>query len=75
MGYVYALIAAVLFGANGSVTKLTMEAGLSPAQVTQFRLIGTALIAGAVLFVIERRAFRVPRRQWPVLIVLASIHR
>lgn len=73
MGYVYALIAAVLFGANGSVTKLTMEAGLSPAQVTQFRLIGTALIAGAVLFVIERRAFRVPRRQWPVLIVLGVV--
>lgn len=73
MGYVYALIAAVLFGANGSVTKLTMEAGLSPAQVTQFRLVGTALIAGAVLLIIERRAFRVPKQQWPVLIVLGIV--
>lgn len=73
MGYVYALVAAVLFGANGTVTKIIMEAGLSPAQVTQFRLLGTALIAGAVLLVIERRAFRVPRRQWPVLIVLGIV--
>lgn len=73
MGYVYALIAAVLFGANGSVTKLTMEAGLSPAQVTQFRLVGTALIAGAVLLIIERRAFRVPKSQWPVLLVLGIV--
>ena len=49
MGYLYALLAAVLFGANGSVTKATMEAGLTPAQVTEFRLVGTAIIAGLVL--------------------------
>ena len=70
MGYLYALLAALLFGANGSVTKLTMEAGLSPAQVTEFRLVGTALIAGLVLLVLDRRAFRLPRSQWPVMIVL-----
>ncbi|WP_179872235.1 EamA family transporter [Microcella indica] len=73
MGYVYALLAAVLFGANGSVTKLIMEAGLTPAQVTQFRLVGAALIAGAVLLAIDRRAFRMPRRQWPIMIVLGVV--
>lgn len=70
MGYVYAVLAAVLFGANGSVTKITMEAGLTPAQVTEFRLVGTAIIAGLVLLVIDRRAFRLPRSQWLVMIVL-----
>ena len=73
MGYVYALLAAVLFGANGSVTKLIMEAGMSPAQVTQFRLVGAALIAGAVLLILDRRAFRMPRRQWPIMIVLGVV--
>ncbi len=73
MGYVYALLAAVLFGANGSITKVTMEAGLSPAQVTQFRLVGTAIIAGLVLLVLDRRAFRLPRQQWPVMIVLGVV--
>ncbi len=73
MGYVYALLAAVLFGANGSVTKLTMEAGLSPAQVTEFRLVGTAIIAGLVLLVLDRRAFRLPRSQWLVMIVLGVV--
>ncbi len=73
MGYVYALLAAVLFGANGSVTKLIMEAGMSPAQVTQFRLVGAALVAGAVLLVLDRRAFRMPRRQWPIMIVLGVV--
>lgn len=73
MGYVYALLAAVLFGANGSITKVTMEAGLSPAQVTQFRLVGTAIIAGLVLLALDRSAFRLPRQQWPVMIVLGVV--
>lgn len=70
MGYLLALVAAVLFGANGSVTKLIMEAGMSPAQVTQFRLLGTAIVAGLVLLAIDRPAFRLPRRQWPIMLVL-----
>ncbi len=73
MGYLYALLAAVLFGANGSVTKVTMEAGLSPAQVTEFRLVGTAIIAGVVLLVIDRRAFALPRSQWPIMLVLGIV--
>ncbi|MEN9621345.1 MAG: hypothetical protein RL499_1538 [Actinomycetota bacterium] len=73
MGYLYALLAAVLFGANGSVTKVTMEAGLSPAQVTEFRLVGTALFAGLVLLVIDRRAFILPRRQWPITLLLGVV--
>ncbi|WP_439564731.1 EamA family transporter [Microcella sp.] len=73
MGYLYALLAAVLFGANGSVTKVTMEAGLSPAQVTEFRLVGTAVIAGLVLLVVDRRAFRLPRAQWPVMLLLGIV--
>lgn len=73
MGYLYALLAAVLFGANGSVTKVTMEAGLTPAQVTEFRLVGTAIIAGLVLLVIDRTAFHLPRSQWPVMLVLGVV--
>jgi len=73
MGYVYALLAAVLFGANGSVTKITMEAGLTPAQVTEFRLVGTAIIAGLVLLIVDRRAFRLPRSQWPVMLLLGTV--
>jgi len=73
VGYLYALLAAVLFGANGSVTKVTMEAGLTPAQVTEFRLVGTAIIAGLVLLVLDRRAFVLPRRQWPVMLLLGVV--
>ena len=70
MGYVYALVASLLFGANGSVTKVVIEAGMSPTQLTQFRVLGTAVIAGAILLATDRGAFRLTRRQLLVMGVL-----
>jgi len=49
---------------------LLIEAGLSPLQLTQFRTLGTALIAGACLLVIDRRAFRITWRQLGVMAIL-----
>lgn len=70
MGYVYALLAAVLFGANGSVTRVVMESGLTALQLTQFRVLGTAIIAGAILLVVDRGAFRLTGRKLLVMLVL-----
>jgi drug/metabolite transporter (DMT)-like permease len=70
LGYLYALLAALLFGANGSVTKVVIEAGLSPTQLTQFRVLGTAVIAGAILLATDRAAFRLSRRQVVIMAVL-----
>lgn len=70
MGYVFGLLAALLFGANGSVTKVVLDSGLSPTQVTQFRTLGTFLIAGAVLLVIDRSAFRLPWKQVGIMAIL-----
>lgn len=72
MGYLYALIAALLFGANGSVTKVVIEAGISPTQVTQLRTVGTTVIAGVVLLVIDRTAFRMSRRQFWLMLLLGA---
>ena len=63
MGYVYSLIAALLFGANGSVTKVIVDAGLTPAQLTFFRVLTSAVLAGLILLLTDRRAFRVSPRQ------------
>ena len=73
MGYFYAFLAAFLFGANGSVTKVMIEAGMSPLQVTQMRVLGAALVAGAVLFILDRRSFRVPRDQRLALVVMGLV--
>lgn len=70
MGYLYALLAALLFGANGSLTKLIVDAGLGPAQLTQFRTLGTAVLAGAIMFVLDRRGFVLRPRQLLVMAVL-----
>lgn len=70
MGYLFGLLAALLFGANGSVTKVVIESGLSPTQVTQFRTLGTFLISGAILLIVDRSAFRLPLRQVGIMAVL-----
>lgn len=73
MGYLYAFIAALLFGANGSVTKVMMDAGLTALQVTQMRVIGATLISGAVLFILDRHSFRVPKGQRIWLVVMGVV--
>ena len=70
MGYLYALAAAVLFGAGGSVIKVILGAGLSPAQITLFRVLGTSVIAGVFLLVADRKALKVTWRQ---LLILAAL--
>lgn len=73
MGYLFGFLAALLFGANGSMTKVILENGLDPLQVTQFRTLGTCLIAGAVMLVVDRRGFRLPLRQIAVMAVLGVV--
>ena len=73
MGFVYGLLGAILFGANGSLTKAVMAAGLSPYQVTQFRTLVTAVLAGIVLLLVDRSAFRLTRRQFWRMVLLGIV--
>jgi drug/metabolite transporter (DMT)-like permease len=73
MGYFYALLAAVLFGANGSVSKVVIESGFTAIQLTQMRVLGAAVISGVILLVLDRKSFRVPMRQWPVIAILGIV--
>jgi len=73
MGYIYALLAAFLFGANGSVSKVIIEAGLNPMQLTQMRVLGAAVISGLVLLVLDKRSFYLPKKQWLVVLVLGVV--
>lgn len=73
MGYFYALLAAVLFGVNGSVTRIVVQSGLDPAQLTLFRVASTAIIAGVYLLFANRSAFRVTPRQLLALVTLGVV--
>ena len=70
MGVIAGLLAALIFGANGSLIKVVIDAGLTAEQVTQFRTLGTALLAGAVLLVTDRGAFRLPAKRIGALALL-----
>ena len=70
MGYLYSLLGALLFGANGTMTKLLVQSGLEPQQLTLFRSYGTAVIAGIVLLIVDRTAFRMRPRQLLIMAVL-----
>ena len=63
MGVVAGLLAALLFGANGSLIKVVIGAGLTAEQVTQFRTLGTAILAGTILLITDRRAFLLPAKR------------
>ncbi|MDN4472703.1 DMT family transporter [Demequina zhanjiangensis] len=60
LGGLYVITGAFLFGFNGSMTKVVMQAGISPEQLTLMRVLGTALIAGTVLALTDRAQFRLP---------------
>ncbi len=68
MGYVFALLAASFFGANGALSKLVMEAGITPVQLTFFRAT-TVMVIGAVwLLFSNRSAFKLTKREfWQIL--------
>jgi len=70
VGYLAALAGALLFGANGSLTKLLVEGGLTATQLTQFRTLGTAVLAGAILLLTDRKAFLLSPRLLGVMAVL-----
>ncbi len=73
MGYIYALLASLLFGANGSVNKVVLGAGVTPSQLTLVRSMSGAVLCGAVLLATNRRAFRVSPRELLALAALGVI--
>lgn len=73
MGYVYALVAAVLFGSNGSLSKVVLEAGVTPAQLTFVRVLTVTVIAGVWLLISDRSAFRISARQLGIMAVLGIV--
>ena len=70
LGAVMLMAATFLFGLNGSTAKTIMQSGVSAAQITLFRSLATTLIAGLVLLVTNRAAFRVAKSEWKWLLLL-----
>src|SRR5947209_4200203 len=61
-GYLMIVVATVLFGFNGNLSRLLFDDGVSPITLVELRMLigGTCLLA--VLLVARRQELKVPRR-------------
>ena len=60
--------AALMFGFNASSVKIILGTEISPEQLVLFRATFTAVLAGIFLLLTNRKAFRVTKKELPVLI-------
>ena len=67
-GYAMAAAAAVLWGANGAVSKTILSTGLSSERLAQVRCLGAAAGLLAVLVVTSPGRLRLTRRELPYLV-------
>lgn len=62
-GIAYALLAALLFGINGSMSKVVMASGITAEQLTWIRATATCLIAGIYVTLFQRSGLRLTWRR------------
>ena len=73
-GYIAATVAAFIFGVNGVVIKLLMDGtGIDGFQVTFLRVVGAAVLMGAVLIIRDPNALRITRKQIVPLIAMGVV--
>lgn len=73
LGVFFALTAAVLFGLNGSTTKVIIQSGISAEQVVFIRSLAAGLIALVWALIANRSQLRVEKRLIPRLILLGVV--
>ena len=69
VGYLMVMSAALLFAVNGTVSKVVLQSGISPLELTQVRATGAFLGFALVLAVTRRESLQLRRRELPYLIV------
>jgi drug/metabolite transporter (DMT)-like permease len=73
LGYAATIAAGALFGLNGTVSTLALDAGLPPARLTALRCLGAAVGLLAVLAVVSPRRLRLRARDIPLLALFGVI--
>lgn len=73
LGYALVVLAAVLFGLNGGVSRVAMGAGLSPESFTTLRITGATLVFVVYAALFRRSALRRPRGTAFLLVVALGL--
>ncbi|MBJ7281288.1 MAG: EamA family transporter [Rhodoluna sp.] len=60
--------AALLFGLNASSVKVILTTGINPEQLVLFRTLFTTVLAGVILLLTNRKAFKMDVREMPLFI-------
>ena len=60
--------AALLFGLNASTVKVIIQTGISSEQLVLFRTSFSAILAGIILLVTNRKAFRITKSELPLIV-------
>ncbi len=63
-GYLMVVIASLLFGFNGNLSRLLFDEGVTPVTLVEFRMLIGGICLLAVLAVGWRKGLKLPRRQW-----------
>jgi drug/metabolite transporter (DMT)-like permease len=69
VGYAMVLSAALLFALNGTVSKVVLQSGISPLELTQARALGAFLGFALLLAATRRASLRLTRRELPYLVI------
>lgn len=67
-GYMMVIVAATLFGFNGSLSRLLFDDGISPTTLVEFRMLIGGLCLMLVMSMGARKELRVRTRQWGWLV-------
>jgi drug/metabolite transporter (DMT)-like permease len=73
LGYALVVLAAVLFGLNGGISRVAMGSGLSPEIFTTLRVTGATLVFVAYAACFRRTALRRPRGSAFLLVVALGL--
>lgn len=73
LGYALVILAAVLFGLNGGVSRVAMGSGLSPESFTTLRITGATLVFVLYAACFRRSALRRPRGSSMLLIIALGL--
>jgi drug/metabolite transporter (DMT)-like permease len=73
VGVAAAAAAAVLFGINGTVSKLALESGLSTTRLVELRSVGAALCFMAMALLLQPESLRADRHELAFLLVAGVV--
>lgn len=72
-GTAMVVVAAALWGVNGTVSRLVLDAGIDPLRLTQLRVTGAACLLVLWLLMRDRGALRLRGREWVAYAVLGVV--